>query len=252
MGASIYSRRGASPSMRSQKPRSEKVRARKPAPRTAARASTARPAKPAKLREQARGQARDVFRVAILEAAERVFARRGFVESKVADIAREAGMAAGTLYNYFDSKDAIYQSICELRGEEALSQSRAIADSDAPPLARLRRLIEWVLDHLDTHADQFQMHLAMRATAEWEMKQVHGEAALANYLQHIALMARVIGDAQRAGELRRDAAAEDLAWALAGITNGFIHAWILAKPDARLTTRAPVIFDLFCKGAAPR
>jgi TetR/AcrR family fatty acid metabolism transcriptional regulator len=202
------------------------------------------------LREQARGQARDVFRVAILEAAERVFARRGFVESKVADIAREAGMAAGTLYNYFDSKETIYQSICELRGEEALTQSRAIADSEGPPLERLRRLLVWLLEHLETNAERFQMHLQLRAAPEWEMKQVHGEAAHDNYLQHLAVLERLAAEAQKSGDLRKDVPARDLAATLAGITNGFIHAWLLAKPRTRLSPRAPLIFDLFCKGAS--
>ncbi len=202
-----------------------------------------------RLREQARGQARDVFRVAILEAAERVFARRGFTETKVAEIAREAGMAAGTLYNYFDSKDAIYQSICELRGQEALVEARAIAAAPGPAIDRLRRTIEWVLQHIEGHADQFQMHLAMRSTAEWEMKHVHGEAALANYLEHLKIMEALCAEAQKAGALRKDVAPADLATHLAGVTNGFIHAWLLSKPRTPLGARASLIFDLFCKGA---
>ena len=203
-----------------------------------------------KLREQARGQARDVFRGAILDAAERVFARRGFVETKVAEIAREAGMAAGTLYNYFDSKDAIYQSICEVRGAEALDETRAIAQSPGPALERLQRLIEWVLGHIESHADQFQMHLAMRAVAEWEMKHVHGEAALANYVEHLSIIEGLCAEAQKAGALRKDVTAADLATTLAGITNGFIHSWLLSRSRDRLSARASLVHDLFCKGAA--
>jgi AcrR family transcriptional regulator len=223
------------------------MRSEKKGPQPRAAAKRVRRAAP--VREQARGQARDIFRVAILEAAERVFARRGFVETKVAEIAREAGMAAGTLYNYFDSKDAIYQSICELRGEEALTHARAIHDSGGPAIDRLKRLVEWVLGHIETHAEQFQMHLAMRAIAEWEMKHVQGEAALANYLEHLAIISSLVGEAQRSGALRDDVAATDLATTLAGITNGFIHSWLLDKPRPRLSERAPLVFDLFCKGA---
>jgi TetR/AcrR family fatty acid metabolism transcriptional regulator len=222
----------------------------KPTKRTVSRAPAAKRARAPRVRDQARGQARDVFRVAILEAAERVFARRGFVETKVAEIAREAGMAAGTLYNYFESKDAIYQSICELRGQETLAQANAIADSDAPALERLRRIIEWILGHLESNAEQFQVHLAVRALAEWEMKDVHGEAALANYLEHLGILQRLCADGQKEGALRKDVTAADLATALAGITNGFIHAWLLAKPRPRLAASASIVFDLFCKGAA--
>ena len=51
----------------------------------------------------------------ILEAAERVFALRGFYAAKVADIAREAGVADGTIYLYFKSKDDLLISLFESR-----------------------------------------------------------------------------------------------------------------------------------------
>src|SRR5690349_11014182 len=64
-----------------------------------------------------------VYENAILEAAERVFGRDGFEAAKMADIAREAGVAAGTLYNYFDSKVQIFESLMRFRGEEWLAHT---------------------------------------------------------------------------------------------------------------------------------
>ena len=55
-----------------------------------------------------RGHAR---RAALLDAARRVFEERGFLETRVADIAAEAKVAQGTFYTYFDSKDAIFQAV---------------------------------------------------------------------------------------------------------------------------------------------
>ena len=59
-------------------------------------------------------------REAILRAAVKVFARKGFFNSKVADIAREAGIADGTVYLYFKSKDEILHSVFD-RAMENLS-----------------------------------------------------------------------------------------------------------------------------------
>src|SRR5262245_55007662 len=63
------------------------------------------------VREAAREGARGAFRDAIVSAAERVFARSGFYATKMAEIAREAGVGVGTLYNYFESKEVIFTEI---------------------------------------------------------------------------------------------------------------------------------------------
>src|SRR5919106_4466158 len=87
-------------------------------------------------------------RDSILRAATQVFARRGYFQSQVADIARAAGVAAGTVYLYFRSKDDLLVSIFERTMKETLAAGReAIADvSDASD--RLRRIAQLHLAHL--------------------------------------------------------------------------------------------------------
>ena len=63
-------------------------------------------------------------REAILRAAISVFAHNGYFNSKVADIAREAGVADGTVYLYFKSKEDILHSIFDRSVEEALDAAR--------------------------------------------------------------------------------------------------------------------------------
>jgi TetR/AcrR family fatty acid metabolism transcriptional regulator len=63
------------------------------------------PARAHPRRPSPRANARDAFRAGLCEAAERVFARAGFQATKMTDIARAGGVAVGTLYNYFDSKE---------------------------------------------------------------------------------------------------------------------------------------------------
>src|SRR5437899_4240066 len=78
-------------------------------------------------------------RDAILRAATDVFADRGFFNAQVADVARAAGVAAGTVYLYFRSKDDLLASIFEKTMGEALTEGRAaVADLDEPR-ERLRR-----------------------------------------------------------------------------------------------------------------
>src|SRR5437868_15220458 len=80
----------------------------------------------------------------ILEAAVRIFAEKGFYNAKVSEIAHEAGVADGTIYLYFKSKDDLLISIFEDRMEQVIANARAaVADAvadGAAPLEQLSRL----------------------------------------------------------------------------------------------------------------
>src|SRR5262245_59254049 len=97
------------------------------------------PAMPATAR---RSQAAPVAdkRDAILKAATGVFARRGFFQSQVADVAREAGVAAGTVYLYFRSKDDLLVSIFERTMRDVMAEARGVAAAAHGPEDRLRAI----------------------------------------------------------------------------------------------------------------
>src|SRR6187455_3344621 len=79
-------------------------------------------------------------RDAILRAAIDTFAERGYFNAQVADVARAAGVAAGTVYLYFKSKDDLLISIFERSMRDGLSRGReSVANLEDPP-ERLRRL----------------------------------------------------------------------------------------------------------------
>src|SRR5439155_25451935 len=78
-------------------------------------------------------------RDAILRAAIDVFAERGYFNAQVADVARAAGVAAGTVYLYFRSKDDLLASIFERAMREAFAESRAVLEGISDPCERLRR-----------------------------------------------------------------------------------------------------------------
>src|SRR5438105_2208741 len=92
-------------------------------------------------------------REAILQAAVKVFARRGYFNAKVADIAREAGIADGTVYLYFKSKDEVLHSVFNRAMEEFISEGeRELASVDAAE-ARLARIAELHLEGLGSDRD---------------------------------------------------------------------------------------------------
>src|ERR687885_2381475 len=92
-----------------------------------------------------RGNVADKYE-AILRAATQVFARNGYFNSKVADIAREAGVADGTVYLYFKSKEEILHSIFDRSMDEAIAEGRKQLARITDPREKLRR-IAWL--HLE-------------------------------------------------------------------------------------------------------
>src|SRR5690349_23139579 len=84
----------------------------------------------------------------ILRAAIKVFAGSGYFNSKVADVAREAGVADGTVYLYFKNKDDILVSIFNYYMEEAMAAGRASLAQISDPVEKLRRIVRAHLERL--------------------------------------------------------------------------------------------------------
>jgi TetR/AcrR family fatty acid metabolism transcriptional regulator len=92
-------------------------------------------------------------RESILRAAIKVFAGRGYFSSKVSDIAREAGIADGTVYLYFKSKDEILHSIFDRAMEEFIAEGRRELAVIASPGEKLKRIAELHLEKLGADRD---------------------------------------------------------------------------------------------------
>src|SRR5437879_9364086 len=97
----------------------------------------------------------------ILEAAIRVFADKGFYNAKVSEIAREAGVADGTIYLYFKSKDDLLISLFEDRMERVNSTLRAALAAGVNAVDRLKRVVRLHLEMIEQNR-----HMAEVITVE--------------------------------------------------------------------------------------
>src|SRR5262252_5911211 len=139
-------------------------------------------------------------RDAILRAAIDVFADRGFFSAQVADIARAAGVAAGTVYLYFKSKDDLLVSIFERSMRESLAAGRAAVADLADPRERLRRLARRHLAWLGG-----DRNLAIVFQVELRQSTKFMERFSASHLRdYLGLIREAIADGQRAGLFRDD------------------------------------------------
>jgi len=118
-----------------------------------------------KPRDEARKARNDVYRQHIFEAAEKVFAEKGYETAKVQDISAAAALSMGTIYAVFPGKTELFLAVLEERGQELLRLARGVGDSGQPPLATLHALIALYIDYFLAHPDFLRMHL--RSGASW-------------------------------------------------------------------------------------
>jgi TetR/AcrR family fatty acid metabolism transcriptional regulator len=187
-------------------------------------------------------------RDAILRAAIDVFADRGFFSAQVADIARAAGVAAGTVYLYFKSKDDLLVSIFDRSMREGLTLGRAaVADLD-DPRERLRRLARAHLARLGG-----DRNLAIVFQVELRQSTKFMERFSATLLRdYLGLIRDAIADGQRAGIFRADIKATVAAKIFFGALDEMATNWILSRRRYSLENDADAVVDLFINGVRPR
>jgi AcrR family transcriptional regulator len=200
-------------------------------------------------RRSVREENRAVYRQAILEASMRVFGSMGFRDAKIADIATEAGVATGTLYNYFSSKEEIFQSILD-DGRERLQSMLDECGAIEDPLARLRTLLHVLLGFLEQHGALFAIYMQLGLAEMHTFKR--SEDACDDEFRRALLGAfeRALVDA--GPRLRSDQPPELLAALFGGLLNGMIMRWIDGEFRSGLQSHTDTIIDFFLHGAAAK
>ena len=183
-------------------------------------------------------------RALILRAATKLFARRGFFNAQVADVAREAGVAAGTVYLYFQSKDDLLISIFERTMHEGLEAGRQALAGVSDPVERLRRLARVHLERLGQDRDLavvFQVELRQST----KFMERFSSTLLQDYLHAIR---NAVADAQTAGRFRREVSPTFAAKMLYGALDEMATNWILSRRRYALAAQADEVVDLFVHG----
>jgi len=183
-------------------------------------------------------------REAILRAAISVFAHNGYFNAKVADIAREAGVADGTVYLYFKSKEEILHSIFDRSVEEAVTEVKKQLAAISDPREKLRQIAHLHLERLGTDRDLavvFQVEL--RGSTKFME-----EFSAAGFAEYLALIRTTFEEGQRAGLFRADLNSKVVSKILFGALDEMATNWILSKRRYKLAPLADQVLDIFLHG----
>lgn len=199
-----------------------------------------------------RAEAKALFRNAILEAAELVFAERGFHSARIQDVAQKARIAVGTVYNHFEQKDDLLHALLEERTEKMLDRLAPAAsdpdDFEAKLTARLARMLGYVEEHRGFFLVAIEHGLFAKGPQPVEtggcgkqMRQIERFRAAFRELLEEGLAAGALEPMDT----------QLLVWFLGGALRAFtVGALQRQEPD--LGALAPTLSRLFLHGAARR
>jgi TetR/AcrR family fatty acid metabolism transcriptional regulator len=180
----------------------------------------------------------------ILEAAVKVFARQGFHQCTVAQIAKEAGVADGTIYLYFKNKDDILVQFFSYRTKQVFNQFQGEVDRATGSLDKLRNLIRRHLDEFQRDRDgaivyQVETHQYNRL-AEAQIKEMSK--------MYLDIISDIVEQGQQEGTIRKDLYVGLVKRYIIGAVDEVINTWIHADEDYDLVSMADPLVDLFIKG----
>lgn len=184
----------------------------------------------------------------ILEAAVRVFARQGFYQSTISQIAKEAGVADGTIYLYFKNKDDILVQFFSYRTKQVFESFRKEVDRAQTSADKLRNLVRRHLAEFQRDRDgavvyQVETHQSSRLAEDQirEMSQMYRD-----------LISEIVEQGQQEGNIRKDLYVGLVKRFIIGAVDEVINTWLHSNGEYDLVSMADPLVELFMTGIGQR
>ncbi len=192
------------------------------------------------IEEGARSERREI----ILRAAAKVFARSGYFNAKVSDVARTAGIADGTVYLYFRNKEDLLTSIFSWAMGEFMSRAKSEIPVIIDPREKLRRFAQLHFSLIERERDvAIVFQIELRHSTKFMEK--FSTTYLADYLQ---VLREIVEAGQREGKFRSQLNPKLVAKVMFGILDGMATNWVLSRKSNSLVMMVDPMIDIFLNG----
>ncbi|MBS0014379.1 MAG: TetR/AcrR family transcriptional regulator [Desulfobacterales bacterium] len=199
-------------------------------------------------REQVRIGANSSKYHLILDAAIKVFAEQGFHQATISQVAREAGVADGTIYLYFKNKADILSNFFSYRSRQVFDRFRQVVDQADSAEEKLRNLIR-------LHLSEFQRDRNMAVVFQ-------REALLARYVKdeyitevtrmYMDILTEIIRLGQAEGTIRKQLPLGLAKRFILGAVNEVINTWVVTGGDKDMVKMADPLVDFYFDGIGTR
>jgi AcrR family transcriptional regulator len=159
----------------------------------------------------------------ILDAAVRVFARKGYHASRVGDIAEEAGVAHGLLYHYFSSKEEVLETVFRETWTQLLEAFAQVGEADEPAAEQLRKIAAILLRSWRRDPDLVRVLVREVGRSQWLPRRDEEIDAV------FAAIERVVVRGQADGEFRADVEPRLASWIFYGAIEEILTGWVMGS-----------------------
>jgi TetR/AcrR family fatty acid metabolism transcriptional regulator len=181
----------------------------------------------------------------ILQAAIRVFSEKGFYNSRVSEIAKEANVADGTIYLYFKNKDDILISLFEEEFGKIVQNMRAALEKDQDALQKIKR---FAITHLSIVSKQQELGEVMGVEVRQSSKFMK-EYINKPFIEYLNIIRSVVTEGQEKGLIRKDLTPGIMKRAFFGALDEMARYWVLSTQKKHSIDDAALqISDVFIRG----
>jgi TetR/AcrR family fatty acid metabolism transcriptional regulator len=181
----------------------------------------------------------------ILRAAVKIFSEKGFYNSRVSEIAREASVADGTIYLYFKNKDDLLISLFEEEFGRIVEDMRGKLGKEKDALQKIRR---FAITHLSIVSKQQQLAEVLGVEVRQSSKFMK-EYVNKTFIEYLNLIRSVIVEGQEKGLIRKNLTPGIMKRALFGALDEMARYWVLStKKKHSIDESALQISDVFIRG----
>ena len=163
----------------------------------------------------------------LLDAAVKVFARKGYHAARVGDIAEEAGVAYGLLYHYFDSKEDVLRSVFRETWRALIDTIKSVEEVEDEPREQLRKVAEILLRSWHRDPDLVRV-LVLEVTRSQHLAEEMDEIVAS-----FAAIQEIVERGQADGSIRPDLDARLASYVFYGAIDELLTGWVLGRlPDS--------------------
>ena len=193
-----------------------------------------------------RSAAQEERRRQILDAAVRAFAKKGYHACRVSDIAEEAGVAYGLVYHYFESKDAVLESIFREMWGMMVGAINAIEEIEESPREQLRKSCAIVLRTWRDYPDVVRVLIREVARSGEQLQREVEEIAHA-----FEALQRIVTRGQEEKVFRGDISPRLASWVIYGALEEILTGWVLGRlpgDDDDIKEAEQAVVGILCDG----
>lgn len=185
----------------------------------------------------------------ITQAAVKVFARKGFFNARISDIAKEAKVADGTIYLYFNNKYDILISLFEDEIGKIIVKVKLLLENETDPVKMLEI---YAIHHLSLLEDQKELVEVLQMELRQSNKFIK-EYRNTKFIEYIDIVSDIVHKGQESGHFRKEVMPGIVKRAFFGALDEMSRLWALsAKPHYTLEETAKQISDIFLHGLVAR